>query len=224
MKDKITIILPTRNEENTIGDIIKQVSKYSNDILVIDGHSKDSTRSIAESLKARVVLDDGKGKGAALRIAAKNTNRDIIVFIDADGSHETKDIPKLVKPILEGKSDFVIASRMLGGSDELHGTFSNFFRNLGSNLIQLVINYCFNVRLTDCENGFRAIKTSLFHELNLKSNDFDIEEEMVLKALKKKCVIMEVPSHEYERKFGKSQLSLWKIGYKFIYRLLINLF
>lgn len=224
MKGKITIILPTRNEENTIGDIIKQVSKYSNDILVVDGNSKDSTRSIAESLKARVIIDNGKGKGAALRMAAKSTSRDVIVFMDADGSHETKDIPKLVKPILESKSDFVIASRMLGGSDELHGTFSNFFRNLGSNLIQLVINYRFNVRLTDCENGFRAIRTKLFHDLNLKSNDFDIEEEMVLKALKKKCKIIEVPSHEYERKFGKSQLSLWKIGYKFIYRLLINLF
>ena len=224
MKDKFSIIIPAKNEERTIADIIRKSSEYSNDILIVDGHSTDNTRKIAESLKARVILDNKKGKGAALRTAAQNTDRDIIVFMDADGSHEISDIPKLVKPILEGKADLVIASRMLGGSDELHGTLSNFLRNLGSNLVQLAINYRFNVRLTDCENGFRAIKTAVFRDLDLKANDFDIEEEIVLKALKKKYHILEIPSHEYERKFGKSQLSLFKIGYKFIYRLLINMF
>ena len=224
MKDKFSIIIPTRNEERTIGEIVKKVSKYSNDIIVIDGHSKDNTRSIAESLKAKVLLDDGNGKGAALRMAVQNVTRPIVVFMDADGSHETKDIPRLVKPILENKADLVVASRMLGGSDELHGNFSNFMRNLGSNLVQLAINYRFNVRLTDCENGFRAIKTEVFKNLNLKANDFDIEEEIILKALKKKYKVAEVPSHEYERKFGKSNLSLIKMGYKFVYRLLINMF
>src|SRR3989338_1304195 len=224
MKDKFSVIIPTRNEEKTIEEIIKQASKYCNDIIVVDGHSKDKTREIASSLKAMVVLDDKKGKGAALKIAASHSNMDIILFIDADGSHEINDIPKLVKPILDGKADLVIASRMLGGSDELHGTISNFLRNLGSNLVQLAINYRFNVRLTDCENGFRAIKRDVFNKLDLKANDFDIEEEIVLKSLKKKYRIMEIPSHEYERKFGKSQLSLLKIGYKFIYRLIINMF
>src|SRR3989344_3221418 len=157
-------------------------------------------------------------------MAVNHVHRDIIVFMDADGSHEIKDIPKLVKPVLEDKADLVIASRMLGGSDELHGTLSNFMRNLGSNLVQLIINYRINVRLTDCENGFRAIKRNVFNKLDLKANDFDIEEEIVLKALKKKYRIMEIPSHEYERRFGKSQLSLFRIGYKFIYRLLINMF
>ena len=224
MRGKFSIIIPTRNEEKTIADIIKKVSKYSDDIIVVDGHSKDNTRKIAESLKARVILDNGKGKGAALRAAIHHSARSIVLFMDADGSHETNDIPKLVKPILEDKADLVVASRMLGGSDELHGTFSNFLRNLGSNLVQLAINYRFNVRLTDCENGFRAIKRDVFKNLNLKANDFDIEEEIVLKALRKKYRVAEIPSHEYERKFGKSQLSLFKIGYKFIYRLLINMF
>ncbi|MBS3095213.1 glycosyltransferase family 2 protein [Candidatus Woesearchaeota archaeon] len=117
MKDKISIIIPTRNEERTIGTIIKQTSKYSSDIIVVDGHSKDSTRDIAQSLKARVILDNSKGKGAALRIAVQNTTREIVLFMDADGSHETSDIPRLIKPILEDKADLVVASRMLGGSD-----------------------------------------------------------------------------------------------------------
>ena len=224
MKNQFSIIIPAKNEEKTIAEIIKKVLKYSNEIIIVDGHSTDNTKNIAESLGAKVILDNKRGKGAALKIGAENASKKIIVFMDADGSHETSDIPKLVKPILEDKSDMVIASRMLGGSDELHGTLPNFIRNVSSNLVQLAINYRFNVRLTDCENGFRAIKKDVFKDLNLKANDFDIEEEMFLKALKKNHHILEIPSHEYERKFGKSQLSLFKIGYKFIYRLIINMF
>jgi dolichol-phosphate mannosyltransferase len=129
----------------------------------------------------------------------------------------------MVKHLTDNNHDLVVGSRMTGGSDELHGTFSNFARNIGAGLIQLAINYRFNVRLTDCENGFRAIKKNIINDLDLQANDFDIEEEMVIKALKKGYSVGEVPTHEYERKYGESNLSLPKIGYKFIWRLIRNL-
>ncbi len=102
--------------------------------------------------------DNDHGKGEALRLALAEAEGEIVVFIDADGSHDPQDIPKLVAPIRAGVSDLVIGSRGKGGSDELHGTLEQFIRYSGSQVIMLAINYRWNVRLTDSQNGFRAIR------------------------------------------------------------------
>ena len=107
---------------------------------------------------ARVILDDGTGKGGAIRQAIREATGDILVFIDGDGSHDPHDIPALIEPIVQGAADHVSGSRMLGGSDELHATFHQFIRLFGSQIITLSINYTQDVRLTDCQNGFRAIR------------------------------------------------------------------
>ena len=121
IKEQITVVIPTLNEEETIGEVLSQSLKYSDDILVVDGHSQDKTTSIARSLGARVVLDHKKGKGDAIRTVPSHIGREITVFIDADGSHDPDDIPRLVQPILEGRADHVSGSRLIGGSSELHG-------------------------------------------------------------------------------------------------------
>src|SRR5262245_15154278 len=148
---RVTVVIPTRDEEGMIGEIIESVRPYADEILVVDGHSRDRTREIAVEHGARVGLDHGKGKGEALRLSITEASGDILVFIDADGSHEHRDIPALVGPIAEGKADLVIASRGRGGSDELHGTLDQFIRYTGSQLIMLAINYRWNVRLSRSE-------------------------------------------------------------------------
>ncbi len=120
-----------------------------------------------------------------------------------------------MQPIREEKADMVIGSRMTGGSDELHGDIGRFIRMTGSHILLLIINYRWNVRLTDCQNGFRAIRADVARALNLKENAHTIEEEMVMKCLKKKYRIREVPSHEYARKYGTSTLRLTRTWYKF---------
>src|SRR5271155_2182527 len=119
-----SIVIPAWNEEQTIGDVILGLRDQTDDLIVVDGHSKDRTREIALELGARVELDHGLGKGDAIRVGLATARYPITVFIDADGSHEPKDIPLLVAPIAAGEADLVIASRMRGGSDELYGTFS----------------------------------------------------------------------------------------------------
>ncbi len=157
-------------------------------------------------------------------MAINHIENGIIVFIDADGSHCIKDIPDLVNPIYLEKADLVVASRMLGGSDELHGNLTNFIKMMGTGIIQIAINYRWGVNLTDSENGFRAIRVDVAKKLKLKSNDFDIEQEMVMKSLKKGFNITEIPSHEYPRKGGEAKLNLMKCGWKFIWRLFIDIF
>ena len=196
---------------------------HADEMLVVDGHSRDRTPHIAASLGARVIVDGGLGKGQALRMAIEAATTGILVFIDADGSHEPADIPKLVEPIRRGRADLVIASRGKGGSDELHGTLEQLVRYVGSQLIMLAINYRWNVHLTDSQNGFRAIRTDVAQRLGLTSNITTIEQEMLMKALKHGCRVVEVASHEYERRWGVSKVVVWKLWFAYLWSFARNL-
>jgi len=223
-KLSVSIVIPAKNEEKTIKEIINKCRPYGDEILVVDGHSQDKTREFAESLGIKVILDNGKGKGDALRCAIKKVKEDIIVFIDADGSHDPNDIPKLIKPIIRGEAEHVTGSRKLGGSEELHGDINKFLRVLASDIIILGINYRFGVKLSDSQNGFRAIKTSLARKLNLKENITTIEQEMIIKTLRAGYRMAEVPAHEYKRKYGESVIKLRKVGFRYLYSFLKYLF
>ena len=218
-KPTITIVIPAKNEEKTIGEIIEAVRPYGNEVLLIDGHSTDKTRNIASSLGARIEFDHGRGKGDAIRTAIEKVTNDIIVFIDADGSHDAKDIPKLLEPILKDEADLVIGSRSLGGSDEAWGTIPDFIRNVGAHIILLAINYRFGVLFTDSQNGFRAVRTSAAKKLTLKEDITTIEQEMLIKCIRAKCRIKEVPAHEYKRKFGESRFKVWKVAPRYVWSL-----
>ncbi|MBU1255483.1 MAG: glycosyltransferase family 2 protein [Patescibacteria group bacterium] len=221
---KTSVVIPTRNEEQMIEEIVKGCLPFGDEVLVVDGHSTDKTRELAEKYGARVVLDNGQGKGDGLRVALKEAKHDIVVFIDADGSHDPKDIPTMIQPIKEGKSDLVVGSRMRGGSDELHGDIGKFIRIVGSDIITLSINYRFDVRLTDSQNGFRAIRRKTGLDIGMTENIFTIEQEMIMKALKKGYKTSEVPSHEYKRKFGESGIVVWKVAHRYVWCLIKNLF
>jgi dolichol-phosphate mannosyltransferase len=220
---RVTVVVPTKNEEGLIGEIVESVRPYADEVLVIDGHSSDRTRDIAVEHGARVELDGGKGKGEALRRSMEVASGDIVVFIDADGSHDPKDIPFLVGPIKADTADMVIGSRGKGGSDELHGTLEQFIRYTGSQLIMLGINYRFGSRLTDSQNGFRAIRRDVGRSLGLKSNLTTIEQEMLMRALKLGYRVDEVPTHEYERRWGTSKVRVWKLWAAYIWSFFRNI-
>jgi len=203
--------------------VIRQVRAYGDEVLVVDGHSTDMTRDIARREGARVVLDGGQGKGDGIRTAIRHARGDIVVFIDADGSHEPCDIPKLTAPIKANRADLVIGSRTKGGSDEFKMDVDNLIRQVGSDIAATLINYRWRVNLTDIQNGFRAIRRDVARRLHLCANDFDVEEEMVMKCLKRGYRVVEVPSHEYVRQWGRSKLPTSK-GWKFVWRLMVDLF
>ena len=223
-ESKISIVIPTLDEEDTIAEIIEGCKPYGDEILVVDGHSRDRTREVAESLEVKVILDNRKGKGEALRHVVNFVNGNIIVFIDADGSHDPKDIPKLVEPIIKDEADHVSGSRLIGGSSELHGGFDECFRLMGSSFITACINWRFKVKLSESQNGFRAIKTDVIKQLGLEENITTIEQEMIMKTLKNGFRMAEVPSHEYERKKGYSKISLKKVWFRYVYTLVKYLF
>jgi len=215
---KVTAVIPAKNEEEGIEKIIKNVSRFVDEVLVVDGHSKDKTRQIAKECGAKVVLDGGKGKGDGVKTGIRKAKGDIIVFIDADGSHNPKDIPKLIKPIKNGEADLVVASRAKGGSDEVRLDLDGLFRQIGSEIAAILVNFRWRANLTDIQNGFRAIRKKTALALKLESDGFEIEEEMIMKCLKRGVRIMEVAGHEYQRKWGVSKLPTIQ-AWRFLLRL-----
>jgi len=216
----LSAVILAREEEDTIAGLVAKARACADEVLVVDGHSRDRTRERAEAAGARVVLDHGRGKGDAYRTGMQEARGEILVFLDADGSHDPADIPRLIAPIREGRLDFVIASRWRGGSDDVHPNLAHFVRDLGGNFLSILISYRFRHEVTDCLNGFRAIRKDRMLALGLEADDFDIEHEMVIKALKQGVRLGEVGAHEFARQAGRSKLPTFAKAHLFFWRLL----
>ncbi len=215
----VAVVIPARNEAANLRILL---DRYRNleipyELIIIDGHSTDDTCEVGREYGARIIEDPGKGKGAAIRYAIDNIDTDVLVFMDADNSHDPADIPKLVKPIQEGLADHVSGSRILGGSDELFGDFGNFLRAMGNYVIATGINMRFKTRIGDAENGFRAIRTTVARSINLRENIHTIEQEMIIKSLRRGYRLVEVPTHEYSRVHGGSSIKLRRVALRFVY-------
>jgi dolichol-phosphate mannosyltransferase len=109
---------------------------------------------------------------------------------------------------------------MLGGSEELFGSLSEVIRLMGSLAISLSINYRYGVRLTDYQNGFRAIRTEVGRTIGLTSDITTIEQEMAIKCLRYGYKVIEVPSHEYRRKGGMSKINVMRVSHRYILNLI----
>ena len=222
-KTKVSIIIACKNEGEGIKKVLESVRKYSNDIIVVDGHSEDGTREIVKKFGARFFLDNEKGRGDALKIGIKKAKNDIALFFDADGSHDEKDIPNFVRPILEKKADLVIGSRRTGGSSDIVVNLTGIVRSAGCDFLVAMVNHKFKTNLTDILYSFRAIKAPTAKRLRFESNDFGIEQEMVVQCLKNNLKVVEIPSREKARGWGKSKLKTLT-GIKFIFFLVNQLY
>lgn len=219
----VSVIIPARDEAGGIVQIIDSVRSFCDEILVIDGHSTDGTGDLAREAGATVYLDNGKGKGDAYKVGIEKAKSDVIVFIDADGSHESSDIPELVKPIVNGEADLVIASRHRGGSDEWEGDMDTWLRAIGSGFLSVVINRRWKSSMTDVLNGFRAGRREMLRTVPFRADDFDIEQHMIVQCLKHGYRVTEVSSHEYCRKWGASKLPTFRRAHIFFWRLFLDL-
>lgn len=219
LRQQVTVVIPAKDEARNIGDVIRAVRPAVFEVLVVDGHSSDGTGEVARQAGARVIQDRGKGKGDAIRVSIPEISSSIAVFMDADGSHDPLDIPKLVAPILSGDFDHVSGSRLLGGSSELHGGFDEFLRLTGSSFITACVNYKHGLRLSDSQNGFRAIRTEVLAALGLRENITTIEQEMIFRTLNLGYRLGEVPTHEHRRKFGESKIRISRVWHRYAWSL-----
>jgi dolichol-phosphate hexosyltransferase len=224
MSPTITLVISAKNEADGIAPFVRSCLPFAQEVIVVDGHSTDNTFQLAREAGAtRVVKDNKRGKGDAYKVGIREATGDIIVFIDADGSHDPAGIPALTESIRRGEADFVIGSRHKGGSDEWKGDLDTYLRAVGGGMLALAINYLWKSDLTECLNGFRAIRRDAARRLQLRADDFDIEQHMIVQCLKKKLRVREVAAHEYPRRWGASKLPTYRKAYLFFWRLFLDI-
>lgn len=214
----VSVIIPAFNEERTIGNVISDVLsvmdnlKLPYEIIVVDDGSKDNTAQIATRYKATVLFNErNMGKGYSLRKAFRHAQGSIVVTIDSDGSHQPKEIPDLVRPLLNG-FDIVAGSRFLARK----GKFTSSLRLLGNFLFNVTIMVLTGKRVTDSQTGFRAFKKELLQKINLESCGYEIETEMTVKGLKNGFVFKEIPISCIKRKHNISKLKILSDGSKIL--------
>ncbi len=220
------LVIFVKDEENTIGDVIDRAAYVvpSQDIFVVDGHSRDNTAAVVRAKAVTLFYDERRGKGAAIRQAVREIDRDILIFMDGDGSHQPEEIPQFIRAFREEPdADMVVASRFLGGSDELSGSFGNGMRRAGNRLSTGLINLRWRAGLTDVQNGFRAIRRRTACELGLRENSFAIEQEISMKCLQAGKKILEFPSWERRRRFNKSHVIPAKMFFPYVWSLIRNI-
>lgn len=187
-----------------------------NNILVVDGLSSDGTLKVATLNGAKIVLQDGRGKGQAVRQALENDylGTDALVLMDADGSMSPEEVPRIVEALRDG-ADVVKGSRFIAGGGSYDMTA---LRRFGNACITLTVNFLWASRYTDICYGFVGFNKKAVRMLSpiLESNNFEIETEMFIKAKKLGLKVVEVPSIEHKRKNGKSNLNTFSDGFKIL--------
>src|SRR5690348_12044251 len=193
-KLSVEIIIPTLNEESSIGQLIKNIKSEvvpaNISISVIDGGSVDRTIEICKKENVKVSVQKGKGKGRAMKEAVDNSVADIIVFIDGDGTYSIKDLTALLEPLINNKMDMVVGSRISGKREK--GSISKF-NIIGNKWFNRFINFAMKSKVTDSLSGYRSMWKNVFDDLVLLSDSFEIEVEITVEALSKGYRILEVP-------------------------------
>jgi glycosyltransferase involved in cell wall biosynthesis len=213
----VCVIMPAYNEEATIADTIGALPAYVDHVIVVDDGSRDRTASIAEEKGATVFRHKrNRGVGAAFNTglrAALAYSADITVNMDADGQFDPADIVKLITPMIEGKAQFVTASRFM---EPGHYPVMSTVKLWGNRYMSLMISRMAGQRFYDVSCGFRAYSKEALMQLNL-FGDFTYTQESFLNFAFKDVSILEVPVDVIgERRHGKSRVAsnLFKYAYQ----------
>jgi glycosyltransferase involved in cell wall biosynthesis len=206
-KDRIAVVIPAFNEAENIGHVLDQIPSevcgVPTTVLVVDDGSRDGTEDVAEAhgaVVARHVVN--RGGGAALRTGYRlmvDSEAKVVVTLDADGQHLPSEMPALVKPVIDGEVDVAHGSRVLGHADKNH-----FARELGIVFFNRMVSLITRTHVTDCSNGYRAVRTSVLPQLVLKQEQFHTSEFMI-EAIKRGIPAREVPVTVEQRLHGHSK-------------------
>lgn len=203
----VSIVIPTLNEAENLPLVLPQIphSPEVVEILLVDGSSTDGTPDVARGLlpDIKVIHQDGRGKGNAVKCGARAAIGDYFLVLDADGSQIPDEIPQYISKATEGY-DLVKGSRYLTGRDTKDETLD---RVVIVSLTYLVANTLWRTRFTDIGYGMFLINRKRFLELDIRSDYLEMEYELMIKAKRSGLSIVEVPAHEAARVYGKSHLT-----------------
>ena len=201
---RVSVIIPTHNEAQSIGRVLADLpADIVTEVLVVDSNSTDGTLDIAAKMGARVLNEPRRGYGrACLTGLAGASSPDVVVFLDGDYSDRPDELPLLLAPIIEGRADITLGSRL--GEQNVHGALP-WHAAFGNRLAAGLIGFLYGVRISDL-GPFRAGRADVLRRLELQENTYGWAVEIILKGALAGFRIVEVPVSYFPR-IGKSKIS-----------------
>lgn len=213
----VSVVIPTLNEAMNLPWVLRRMPSYVDEVIIVDGRSTDLTVDVARSVRVDVVVvaEPRKGKGIALRAGFAAAAGDIIVMLDADGSMDPREIGWFLAP-LQHDYDFVKGSRYVtgGGSEDI-----TWLRSFGNRTLTQLANTVLHSNYSDLCYGYIAFRRQCLDILELESDGFEIETELIVRAARAGLRIAEVPSIELGRISGASNLRTFRDGWRVLHTL-----
>ncbi len=215
----LSVIIPVFNEEQTVGNIIQRVKTvleklgYRYEVIVVDDHSRDRSMEISRKAGIKVYqLKQHLGKGYALRAGLAKAKGDIVVTIDSDGSHRPEELSLLLAPVLKNQADLVIGSRYLNQKSVPARKLNAF----GVHIFNFLIRLFTKTSVSDSQSGYRVMTSAVLAGMHLKSGEYEIESEMLVKTARQGFRVIEVPITFEQRTYGRSSLDPLVDGFKIL--------
>jgi glycosyltransferase involved in cell wall biosynthesis len=219
---RVSVVVPALNEARNLPHVFARLPKDIHELILVDGHSLDDTVQVARELRpdVRVVMQTRTGKGNALACGFAAATGDIIAMIDADGSADPGEIPQFVRALIDG-ADFAKGTRFAGGGGSHDITR---LRSLGNRALSNLVNLCYGTRYTDLCYGFNVFWRRIVADLGLDATSspadsgplwgdgFEVETLINVRVAAAGLVVAEVPSFEYPRIHGASNLNAFRDG------------
>lgn len=226
----VSLIVPARNEARNIGWVLERLPAEVDEVILVDGNSVDDTIEVARRAYPEIVVvrQARRGKGNALAAGFEAATGDLIVMIDADGSMDPQEIPAFLAPLAAG-AHYAKGSRFTagGGSDDI-----TVLRRLGNAFLNGTTNLAFRSRFSDLCYGYNAFTRECVEVFDLPSatapgapvwgDGFEIETLINIRVARSGAVVREVPSYEYERRFGESNLHTFRDGFRVLRTIMLE--
>ena len=206
-RDRVAVVVPAYNEGQSVGEVVRlipaEVCGEETAVLVVDDGSRDDTSEEAAkagAVVARHVIN--RGGGAALRTGYRlmaESGALVVVTLDADGQHLPSEMERLVKPVLDDEVDVAHGSRVLGEADP-----NSRSREFGIVFFNKLVSFITRTKVSDCSNGYRAVRTSVLPQLVLRQEQFHTS-EFLIEAIKRGVPAKEVPVTVAKRTHGHSK-------------------
>ncbi|MCK4927281.1 MAG: glycosyltransferase family 2 protein [Candidatus Aenigmarchaeota archaeon] len=209
---KIVAVIPTKDEEEGIRHVLRELKPIVKEIIVVDS-SSDKTPEIAKKMGATVIAEERKGYGRAYKTGFSNIPKDadVIVTLDADGTYPVDVIPKLVKMLEDENLDFISCARQYSGVMSAKHKLGNFILTITSNIL-------FFNRIADSQTGMWVFRPSVLDKIDVKSDGMPFSEEIKIRVIRAGLKFREIPV-SYGERIGEVKLDSFRDGFKNLFYL-----